>query len=88
MFIYRLPKYLLLINSCYLITMQALYQSNAAKSFPKIIGIGKNYLKHVKEMGMEAIPEVPVVFTKPWTAVTYMPKEVHLPISGNHRVDH
>lgn len=32
--------------------MQALYQSNAAKSFPKVLGIGKNYLKHVKEMGM------------------------------------
>ena len=28
-----------------------MYQSNAIKSFPKIIAIGKNYMKHVKEMG-------------------------------------
>jgi 2-keto-4-pentenoate hydratase/2-oxohepta-3-ene-1,7-dioic acid hydratase in catechol pathway len=27
------------------------FQLNATKSFPKIICIGKNYLKHVKEMG-------------------------------------
>lgn len=68
--------------------MQALYQSNAAKSFPKIIGIGKNYLKHVKEMGGSEIPKAPVLFFKPWSTISYNPTKVHLPASKSHQVDH
>ena len=65
-----------------------LYQTNAIKSFPKIIGIGKNYLKHVKEMGDTEVPSKPVVFMKPWSTVSYMPKTLHLPHTKNHRIDH
>jgi acylpyruvate hydrolase len=65
-----------------------LYQSNATKVFPKIIGIGKNYIKHVQEMGGVDVPKTPMIFLKPWTTVTYMPKQVHLPAAKIHRVDH
>ncbi|MFD7893850.1 fumarylacetoacetate hydrolase family protein [Streptomyces sp. NPDC059743] len=34
----------------------------------KILGIGRNYADHAKEMG-NAVPEVPVVFLKPTTAL-------------------
>src|SRR4051812_40657924 len=68
--------------------MQALYQSNAAKSFPKIIGIGKNYLKHVKEMGGNEIPKAPVIFFKPWSSICYNPNNVYLPLAKEHQIDH
>ena len=31
---------------------------------PAIIGIGKNYLEHAKETGMETPPEHPLIFFK------------------------
>ena len=66
-----------------------LYQSNAIKTLPKIIGIGFNYLKHNQEMGEGSLaPKAPVIFFKPWSSVTYLPKHVHLPSSKLHRVDH
>lgn len=65
-----------------------MYQSNALKAFPKIICVGKNYLKHVIEMGGAEIPKKPVVFTKPWTSLVYNPTKLHLPISKTHRIDH
>lgn len=68
--------------------MQALYQSNATKSMPKIIGIGKNYLQHVKEMGGSDIPKAPVLFLKPWSSLCYNPTKLSLPISKIHKVDH
>ena len=65
-----------------------LYQSNAVKNFPKIIGIGKNYIKHVKEMGGTEPPKTPVVFFKPWSSLSYAPKEVRIPSAKIHRIDH
>ena len=35
----------------------------------KILAVGKNYLKHVKEMGGEKPPANPVIFTKPSTSI-------------------
>ncbi len=35
----------------------------------KVVGIGKNYGGHVKEMGGDAPPETPIIFLKPSTAV-------------------
>jgi len=64
------------------------YQLNATKSFPKIIGIGKNYLKHVKEMGGTDVPTSPIIFMKPWSSVCYNPKQVVLTSSKFHRIDH
>ena len=65
-----------------------LYHNNAIKSFPKIIAIGKNYMKHVKEMGGTEAPKSPVVFMKPWSSINYMPKSLHLPSAKIHRIDH
>lgn len=64
------------------------YQANVIKSFPKIIAIGKNYMKHVKEMGGSEAPKSPVVFMKPWTSLNYMPKQLALPSAKIHRIDH
>ena len=44
----------------------------------KVIGIGKNYAEHAREMGGEA-PEVPVVFLKPSTSVIGPGETVVLP---------
>ena len=65
-----------------------LYQANAIKSFPKILAIGKNYMKHVVEMGGTEAPKTPVVFLKPWSSLNYVPKQVCLPSAKIHRIDH
>ncbi len=66
--------------------MQALYQANALKPLPKIVAIGKNYIKHVKEMGGSEIPKAPVLFFKPWSTITYNPTKVHLPLAKVHKI--
>ena len=58
------------------------------KASPKIIAVGLNYLKHVKEVGESNIPKTPLLFLKPWSSLTYMPKTVSLPKAKIHRVDH
>lgn len=68
--------------------MKALYQSNVVKSFPKIVGVGKNYLKHVKEMGGTDIPKAPILFFKPWSSISYNPTKLHLPLSKINQIDH
>jgi acylpyruvate hydrolase len=68
--------------------MQAIYQTNAVKAMPKIVGVGKNYLKHVKEMGGSDIPKAPVLFFKPWSSISYNPSKLSLPISKFNQVDH
>lgn len=57
------------------------------KASPKIIGVGLNYLKLAKETGT-SIPEVPLLFLKPWSCLTYMPKTVSLPRAKIHRIVH
>jgi acylpyruvate hydrolase len=47
-------------------------------TYPKILGVGKNYIKHVMEMGGKDIPTEPVIFQKPWTSLSYAPKELKL----------
>lgn len=65
-----------------------MYLTNALKTFPKIVCVGKNYLKHVIEMGGTDIPNKPVVFMKPWTSLVYQPDKLHLPHSKVHKIDH
>lgn len=50
------------------------WEANLKRVVPKIIGVGKNYLKHVIEMGGTDIPKAPVIFFKPWTSIAYAPK--------------
>lgn len=64
------------------------YLEFVQKASPKIICVGKNYLKHVKEMGGANIPEVPVLFLKPWSSINYAPKLLSLPSAASHRVSH
>ena len=61
---------------------------NAQKTFPKIVCVGKNYLKHVKEMGGQEVPKTPVLFMKPWSSIAFNPNTLALPISQEHQVDH
>jgi 2-keto-4-pentenoate hydratase/2-oxohepta-3-ene-1,7-dioic acid hydratase in catechol pathway len=52
----------------------------------KVIGVGKNYLEHAQEMGGE-VPDEPVVFLKPSTAVIGPGDAIPRP-PWSERVDH
>ena len=44
----------------------------------KIIGIGRNYVEHARELGNE-MPEVPIIFFKPPTSLISSGDTIHLP---------
>jgi 2-keto-4-pentenoate hydratase/2-oxohepta-3-ene-1,7-dioic acid hydratase in catechol pathway len=44
----------------------------------KIIGIGRNYVEHARELGNE-MPEVPIIFFKPTTALIGSGEAIQLP---------
>jgi 2-keto-4-pentenoate hydratase/2-oxohepta-3-ene-1,7-dioic acid hydratase in catechol pathway len=44
----------------------------------KIIGIGRNYLEHARELGNE-MPDVPIIFFKPSTSLIGTGDTIHLP---------
>lgn len=52
----------------------------------KIICLGRNYAEHAKEQGAE-VPETPMLFMKPSTAVIATGDEIILPIQSN-QVEH
>jgi 2-keto-4-pentenoate hydratase/2-oxohepta-3-ene-1,7-dioic acid hydratase in catechol pathway len=52
----------------------------------KIIGIGRNYLEHARELGNE-VPEVPIIFFKPPTALIGTGDPILLP-SVSQRVEY
>ena len=52
----------------------------------KIVGIGKNYLDHIKEFD-SATPEEPIIFLKPTTSLIGPGEEIVLPAWTDH-VDH
>jgi len=64
------------------------YQSNIFKQHPKIICVGKNYLKHVIEMGGTDVPNKPILFLKPWSSLSYQPTTLHLSGLKEHIIDH
>lgn len=51
----------------------------------KIIGIGRNYVEHARELGNE-VPAVPIIFFKPPTALIGPGEPIVLP-SVSHRVE-
>jgi len=51
----------------------------------KVVGVGKNYAAHIREMGGEA-PADPVIFLKPSTAIIGPNVPIELP-AGSSRVD-
>ena len=48
----------------------------------KIIGIGRNYVEHARELGNE-VPDVPIMFFKPPTALSAPVKPSCCPASPN-----
>jgi 2-keto-4-pentenoate hydratase/2-oxohepta-3-ene-1,7-dioic acid hydratase in catechol pathway len=54
----------------------------------KIVAIGKNYADHVREMGGDAPPAEPVIFSKPSTAVIGPGEAIAYPEKLSERVDH
>jgi len=52
----------------------------------KIICLGRNYAEHAREQGVE-IPETPMIFLKPPSAVIADGEEITLPVQSQH-VDH
>ena len=57
---------------------------NSDQKFPigKIVCVGRNYTEHAKELGNE-VPEKPVLFLKPASAVIYSGDDVVYPSFGN-----
>ena len=51
----------------------------------KIIGIGRNYIEHAKEMA-SPIPKEPIFFLKPTSSYLLEPNSIKLP--ENLKVDH
>ena len=60
------------------------YQINALKSFPKIIGIGRNYQQNFQGVSER---ETPLIFMKPWSFIAYNPKQIALSSLKAHRID-
>ncbi|KAL4473843.1 hypothetical protein ABPG74_022707 [Tetrahymena malaccensis] len=49
--------------------MEQLFTKVLNPKLNKILAIGKNYVKHVKEMGGSEVPKEPVIFQKPHSSV-------------------
>ena len=49
--------------------MENLFKSVINPTIPKIFAVGKNYIKHVKEMGGDDFPKDPVIFTKTFNSL-------------------
>jgi acylpyruvate hydrolase len=49
--------------------MEQLFQKSLNPNTPKILCVGKNYIKHVKEMGGKENPTELVFFIKPMTSI-------------------
>lgn len=64
------------------------FSEQVSKPFPKIVCVGKNYLKHAKEMGDTQVPKEPVIFTKPWGSLSYAPKQLDLSSTGRKNEIH
>lgn len=39
-------------------------------------------------MGGEALPKEPVLFSKPWSSISYNPTKVALTLANEHKIDH
>ena len=64
--------------------MKTVKIKNSNKEFEigKIVCVGKNYAEHALELG-SAVPEKPVIFLKPLTAVIYSGDEIKYPSFSN-----
>jgi 5-carboxymethyl-2-hydroxymuconate isomerase len=64
--------------------MKSVTIKNSKEEFPigKIVCVGRNYAEHAKELGNE-VPEKPVLFLKPASALIYSEEEIIHPDYGN-----
>lgn len=64
--------------------MRVARTTNSKEEFPigKIVCVGRNYAEHAKELGNE-VPDKPVLFLKPASAVIYSGEEIIHPFLGN-----
>ena len=64
--------------------MKTVRIKNSGEAFPigKIVCVGRNYAEHVKELGNE-VPEKPVLFLKPASALIYSGGKIIHPDFGN-----
>lgn len=64
--------------------MKSIKIQNSSKNYPinKIVCVGRNYAEHAKELGNE-VPERPVVFLKPSSAVVYSGGKIIYPSFSN-----
>ena len=62
--------------------MKTIKIKNSNKEFEigKIVCVGRNYAEHAKELGNE-VPEKPVVFLKPASAIIYSGNNIEYPSS-------
>ncbi len=61
--------------------MQTIKFNGETITSSKVICVGQNYLTHIREMGGNEIPEEPVLFLKPNSAIRYNPQEITIPAS-------
>jgi len=64
--------------------MKSVRIKNSKEEFPvgKILCVGRNYAEHAKELGNE-VPDKPVLFLKPASALIYSGGEIIHPVYGN-----
>lgn len=55
----------------------------APLELPRVFGVGHNYVEHIKEVGAKT-PEMPLIFTKPSTAVTGPGQAIVYPREGQN----
>ncbi|CAD8138876.1 unnamed protein product [Paramecium pentaurelia] len=69
--------------------MEELFKKIVNPNNPKILAVGKNYVKHVQEMGGDEPPKEPVIFQKPFTSIFLVdkPQILKLPELG-HEIHH
>lgn len=60
---------------------------NTSYTAHSVICIGRNYADHAKELN-NPLPIIPVVFTKPLTAITYDGGEIRVPVGLTKEVHH
>ncbi|MCP5420714.1 MAG: fumarylacetoacetate hydrolase family protein [Gammaproteobacteria bacterium] len=60
--------------------------SDIALPVGKVVCVGRNYLDHIQEL-RNAVPETPVLFMKPATALAPLEEPIHLP-AGQGRCHH
>jgi len=74
-----LPYVSYVYDSPQIMTKLSVKNSTDSVEVENVYCIGRNYPEHIKEMRYSDIPELPVVFLKPTTAISIQPAEISVP---------